>query len=80
MEIKLTLEELNKIIDETLNHGGDYGGPYYSNEEMFQAALKPICEKYNLVIKKDEVGNYLKLEPKNYNTDDTIIRNRLLEE
>lgn len=74
MEIKLTLEELNKIIDETLNHGGDYGGPYYSNKEMFQASLKPICEKYNLVIKNDEVGSYLKLEPKN---DDTDAENQL---
>lgn len=37
--LAILCEHLNKIIDEAVTHGGDPGGPYYSNEEGIKNAI-----------------------------------------
>ncbi len=56
MELKISLEELNKIIREAIYHGGDLGGPYFCNKENLYESLEPLCERYNLEIAEDEYG------------------------
>ena len=49
-EIKL----INKIIFEAIKHGGDYGGPYFTNEDGLLSAInnllgiESVADKYEI--------------------------------
>jgi hypothetical protein len=46
-----THEELSKKVNEKLNSGYElYGSPFSSEEMMYQAMIKPICEASPLPI------------------------------
>lgn len=34
------IQKINAIIDEAIFHGGDCGGPYYSNSEKLREAME----------------------------------------
>ena len=33
------IEALNRIIDAAIDHGGDHGGPYFSDEETLTKSI-----------------------------------------
>lgn len=40
VSIDIEIALINKIIKEAMDHGGDQGGPYWSNQEDLKSAIK----------------------------------------
>lgn len=60
----ITIKKLNRIINTSINHGGDLGGPYYCQKEIFEEELKDVCKKNHLVIENDAYGQFIRLKKK----------------
>ena len=44
------IDKLNNMIEECIYHGGDSGGPYFSNLDRQKEAVKQVADMLNLDI------------------------------
>lgn len=47
-------EALTDLVEASIDHGGDYGGPYYSNFEGLEGAVSRVCRVINETAKQEK--------------------------
>lgn len=74
IDLEIFCKHFNNIVSEAIEHGGDYGGPYYINQKNLENSINIFLKwlglnKY-LTLYKDDIPKILIKNKVDYNKED----------